>query len=93
MHIGYALIVAVSLLRHGRQRLVHILAAPYPPFVLLVVVVTGNHFFLDAAAGALVAGLAATAAALLLTRRADTTQLTTLPKQDEASPSLEEMAA
>jgi hypothetical protein len=93
MHIGYALIVAASLLRHGRQRLVHILAALYPPFVLLVVVVTGNHFFLDAAAGALVAGLAATAAALLLTRRADTTRLTALPKQDEASPSLEELAA
>jgi hypothetical protein len=70
MHIGYALIVAGALLRHGRRPLVHGLAALYPPFVLLVIVATGNHFFLDAAAGALVAALAAALAALLMRRPA-----------------------
>jgi membrane-associated phospholipid phosphatase len=74
MHIGYALIVAVALLRHGRRLLVRAIGALYPPFVVLVIVATGNHFFLDAAAGALVAGLAAALAALL-TRRPATARL------------------
>jgi len=65
MHVGYALIVAAALLRHGRHLLVRALGALYPPFVLLVIVATGNHFFLDAAAGALVAGLAAALGARL----------------------------
>jgi hypothetical protein len=70
MHIGYALIVAAGLLRHGRRLHVRALGALYPPFVLLVIVATGNHFFLDAAAGALVAGLAAALAARLTRRPA-----------------------
>ena len=74
MHVGYALIVAAGLLRHGRRLLVRAIGALYPPFVLLVIVATGNHFFLDAAAGALVAGLAAALAALL-TRRPATARL------------------
>jgi PAP2 superfamily len=69
MHVGYALIVAMALLRHGRRLLVRVLGALYPQFVVLVIVATGNHFFLDAAAGALVAGLGAALAAALLTRR------------------------
>jgi len=66
MHIGYALIVAAGLLRHGRRLHVRAIGALYPPFVLLVIVATGNHFFLDAAAGALVAGLAVALTALLI---------------------------
>jgi hypothetical protein len=69
-HVGYALIVAAGLLRHGRRLHVRTLGALYPPFVLLVIVATGNHFFLDAAAGALVAGLAAALAARLTRRPA-----------------------
>ncbi len=92
MHIGYALIVAASLLRNGRHRLVRTLGTLYPPFVLLEVVATGNHFFVDAAAGALVAGLAATAAAFL-TRPAVTTRLTALPTQRQPLPPVEELAA
>jgi PAP2 superfamily len=92
MHIGYALIVAASLFRHGRRPLVRTLGALYPLFVLLVIVATGNHFLVDAAAGALVAGLAATAAALL-TRQATTTRLTALPTHHEALPPVEELAA
>jgi membrane-associated phospholipid phosphatase len=70
MHIGYALLVAVALLRHRRRLIVRTIGALYPPFVALVIVATGNHFFLDAAAGALVAGLAAALAALLTPRPA-----------------------
>jgi len=70
MHIGYALIVAVALLRHGRRLLVRAIGALYPPFVVLVIVATGNHFFLDAAAGTLVVGLATALAALLTLRPA-----------------------
>jgi hypothetical protein len=92
MHIGYALIVAASLLRHGQGRLVRALAALYPPFVLLVIVATGNHFFVDAATGAVVAGLAATAAALL-TRQAARTRLTALPTQREPLSPFDELAA
>jgi PAP2 superfamily len=51
MHVGYALIVAGGLLRHGRRLLVRTIGALYALFVLLVIVATGNHFFLDAAAG------------------------------------------
>jgi PAP2 superfamily len=68
MHIGYALVVAVTLLRHGGRSLVRVLAALYPPFVLLVIVATGNHFFLDAAAGAITVALAA-ASASVITRK------------------------
>src|SRR5262245_21669904 len=56
MHVGYALIVAAGLVRHGGRLLVRAIRALYPPFVVLVIVATGNHFFLDAAADALVAG-------------------------------------
>jgi PAP2 superfamily len=77
MHVGYALIVAAALLRHGRRPLVRAIGELYPPFVLLVIVATGNHFFLDAATGALVAGLTAVLAALL-TRRPATTRLAAL---------------
>ena len=66
MHIGYALVVAVTLLRHGRRSRVRVLGALYPPFVLLVIVATGNHFFLDAAAGAVTAALAAALALLVM---------------------------
>src|SRR6266487_4650486 len=92
MHVGYALIVATSLLRHGRHLLVRALGALYPPFVLLVIVATGNLFFFDAAAGAIVAGVAATTSALI-TRPAATGRVTALPAQCNPLPPLEELAA
>jgi hypothetical protein len=92
MHIGYALVVATSLLRHGRSRLVHVLGVLYPPAVLLIVVATGNHFFLDAVAGALVVGLAAVVARPL-TRRAVATRPAELPIRREPLPEFEECAA
>jgi PAP2 superfamily len=92
MHIGYALIVAASLLLYARRPLGRALAVLYPPFVLLVVVATGNHFFFDAAAGALVAATAAAAAALL-TRRAAPTRVTELPTRPQPLPAYDELAA
>jgi PAP2 superfamily len=92
MHIGYALIVAASLLLYGRHPLVRALGALYPPFVLLVVVATGNHFFFDAAAGALVAVVAAATAAPL-TRRAAPSRISELPARLEPRPAYEELAA
>jgi membrane-associated phospholipid phosphatase len=92
MHIGYALIVAATLLRHGRRRLVRALGALYPLAVLLTIVATGNHFFFDAAAGGLVAGLAAAGATFLI-RPAPTTGLTALPTRGEPPSSFEELAA
>lgn len=59
MHIGFSLLVGLTVYRLAGRRLVRLVGAAYPAFVLLVIVATGNHFFLDAAAGALVAGLAA----------------------------------
>jgi PAP2 superfamily len=91
MHVGYALIVAISLLRYGGGRLVRTVGMLYPAFVLLVVVATGNHFFLDAAAGALVAALAIATAALL-TRPAVRNAPIALPVRDVVPPS-EELAA
>ena len=92
MHVGYALIVAASLLLYGRRPLVRALGALYPPFVLLVVVATGNHFFFDAAAGALVAVVAAAAAAPL-TRRAAPNRISELPTRPELRSAYEELAA
>jgi PAP2 superfamily len=93
MHVGYAVIVAISLRRFGGGRLVRTLGAVYPAFVLLVVVATGNHFFLDAVAGALVAAIAI-AAASLVTRAAagNTPAPIALPVRDIV-PCCEELAA
>jgi hypothetical protein len=92
MHIGYALVVAASLLRYGRHPLFRALGVLYAPAVLLVVVATGNHFFVDAAAGALVAALAAAATAVL-TRQATPTCVSALPTRREPLPEIERRAA
>ena len=63
MHIGFALLIGVTVARLARRRVVRAAGALYPLFVLLVIVATGNHFFLDAAAGAAVAVIAAAAVA------------------------------
>jgi hypothetical protein len=80
MHVGYALIVAATLLRHGRHVVVRTLGALYPPLVLLVIVATGNHFFLDAAIGAITAALAA-GLALVVTRKPTSGRVTRLRKR------------
>lgn len=84
MHIGYALIIAATVVSEVRSPIARALALLYPLVVLLVIVATGNHFFFDAAAGAAVAVVAA-AAAVVLTRGSDSTMLVTLPQRDAAT--------
>jgi hypothetical protein len=67
MHVGYALIVSVSLARYARHVVARLAGIAYPPFVLFVIVATGNHFLADAAAGAAVAAVALLGARLLAT--------------------------
>jgi PAP2 superfamily protein len=69
MHVGYAVIVGASLVRHGGRRALRAAGLLYPALVVLVIVATGNHFLFDAAAGVLVAALAAGAAQLLVSIR------------------------
>jgi hypothetical protein len=76
MHIAYALVVSLALMRLAHRRLVRAAAALYTPFVLLVIVATGNHFFFDAATGAAVAGVAA---AIALRLRVAPARVTALP--------------
>jgi PAP2 superfamily len=65
MHIGFSLIVGISLVRLARRPLWRVAGALYPVFVLFVIVATGNHFFFDAAAGAVVALVALGVTALV----------------------------
>jgi PAP2 superfamily len=58
LHMGYALVVTVTLVRYARTRLARLTGLLYSLFVLLVILATGNHFLFDAAAGAAVVALA-----------------------------------
>jgi len=68
MHVGFALMLAVPMVRIARRAWAKALWAIYAPVVSLVVVVTANHWVLDAVAGAAVAAVAAVAAQLLFAR-------------------------
>lgn len=93
MHIGYALVVAASLHRYARRRVVRLVVGPlYPLFVLLIVVATGNHFIVDALAGAVVTGVAG-AAALLLARPARDGGLVLLHERPAPAQTTERLAA
>ena len=59
MHVGFSLVVGLTVARLARHSLVRLSGLAYPLVVLMVIVATGNHFFLDAAAGAAVAAVAA----------------------------------
>src|SRR3954468_664679 len=62
MHVGFALMLAVPMIRMTRRRWAKALWALYAPVVATVVVVTANHWIFDAATGAAVAGVSAIAA-------------------------------
>ena len=68
MHVGFALMIAVTAIRLVSNPLLKVFWALYPGAVTLVVVVTANHFWLDAALGALVAGVSAAAASAAFAR-------------------------
>jgi PAP2 superfamily len=69
MHIGFSLLIGITVWRLARRRAVRAAGLAYPLFVLFVIVATGNHFFLDAAAGAAVAVVAAVVTAAPAWRR------------------------
>src|SRR3954449_3832455 len=58
MHVGFALMLGVPMVRMTRRRWAKALWAAYAPVVAGVVVVTANHWVFDAHTGALAAGLA-----------------------------------
>ncbi len=68
MHVGFALMLSIPMIRMTRRRWAKALWAVYAPIVTAVVVVTANHWVFDAATGALVAAVAALAAHTLLAR-------------------------
>lgn len=61
MHVGYALLIGVTLALLTRSPWLRLAALAYSPLVVFCVVATGNHFFFDAAAGAAVFAAAALA--------------------------------
>ena len=68
MHVCFALMLGLSMLRMARRKSAEVVWGLYPAMVAFVVVATGNHWVLDAVAGALVAGVSAVAAQLCFAR-------------------------
>jgi membrane-associated phospholipid phosphatase len=68
MHVGFALMLAISMVRMTRHTWLKALWVVYPVVVAFVVVVTANHWVFDAATGALVAVVSAVAAQTVFAR-------------------------
>jgi hypothetical protein len=68
MHVCFALMLSVPMMRIARRGWVKALWAIYAPVVTFVVIATGNHWVFDAATGAIVAGVSAVAAQTLFAR-------------------------
>jgi hypothetical protein len=79
MHVGYAAIVAASLVRHGGRPALRAAGVLYPVLVVLVIVATGNHFLFDAVTGVIVAAVAAGVARLLVSPREWPSHVSTAP--------------
>jgi hypothetical protein len=68
MHVGFALMLGVPMIRIVRHGWAKALWAIYPFVVAMVVVVTGNHWIFDAATGAATAAVSALAAQTVFAR-------------------------
>jgi PAP2 superfamily len=68
MHVGFALMLGVPMIRMTRRHWAKVLWALYAPVVAMVVVVTANHWVFDAATGALSAAVAAVVAQTVFAR-------------------------
>jgi hypothetical protein len=64
MHVGFALMLSLSMIRMARHWWVRALWVPYAPLLTFVVVATANHWIFDAVTGALTAAVGAVAAVL-----------------------------
>lgn len=69
LHVAWAVIVTIALLRATRRTVVRVVAVVYPFITTLAVMATANHFLADAVTGAGAAVLIALAAQRLVTRR------------------------
>jgi hypothetical protein len=69
MHIAFALMLAGSLSRLTKRRVVKALCWLWPPLILWTVIATGNHFWFDAFWGVVVAAGAAWGAARMAALR------------------------
>ncbi len=65
MHVGFSLILGLSLAWLSRPPLLKLLFALYPALMTFTVITTGHHFWLDAFFGALAAALALGTATML----------------------------
>jgi hypothetical protein len=68
MHVCFALMLSVPMVRMARHRWAKALWMVYAPVVTFVVIATGNHWVFDAIAGGAVAGVSAIAAQTLFAR-------------------------
>ena len=68
MHVCFALMLSVPMIRMARHRWAKALWCAYAPVVTFVVIATGNHWVFDAVTGAMVAGVSALAAQTLFAR-------------------------
>jgi hypothetical protein len=59
MHVAFALMISVPLVRLVRWRALKVFWALYPLLVVFVIVVTANHFIADAVLGAVAAAIGA----------------------------------
>jgi membrane-associated phospholipid phosphatase len=65
LHVGYALVIAWSLLRAERRTAVRALAVLYPPVMAAVVLISGNHWVLDVVGAVITVALAGGVLSLL----------------------------
>jgi hypothetical protein len=68
MHVCFALMLSVPMIRMARHGWVKALWVGYAPIVTFVVIATGNHWTFDAFTGAVVAAVSAVAAQTLFAR-------------------------
>jgi hypothetical protein len=59
MHVGFAMMISMPLMRLVKWRALKVFWAIYPLIVVFVIVVTANHFLADAFLGACAAGIGA----------------------------------
>ena len=84
MHVGFALMLSLSMIRMARSWWIRALWVPYAPLLTFVVVATANHWIFDAVTGGLVAAVSAVAA--LLFARARPQAWAWAPERELAAP-------
>ena len=68
MHVCFALMLSVPMIRMSRHTWAKALWSVYAPAITFVVIATGNHWIFDAVSGAMVAAVSAIAAQTLFAR-------------------------